>query len=350
MDLLSFDDALKKSKHYKKRHLLLGNGFSIACRQNIFRYDKLFEQADFTSLPQSIRKAFDRLGTTDFEYVIKSLRDSAKIIPAYNNDPLMAKQMLDDAENIKELLVETIAKSHPERPTDIKEEEYIACQKFLSNFNYIYTFNYDLLLYWTIMHNSQGQKPSWEDGFSNSYSDILNQETSDYVVWESSNTHNNKNKIWFLHGALHIFDSVTEIKKYTWNRTDRRLIEQIRDSLNNDLFPLFVAEGSSSEKLEKIRHSDYLNKAYRSFEALQKCLFIYGHSLAENDEHYLQLIERGKIEHIFVGLRGAINSEKNKHKVERTKLMSERRKEHSKNKKIPLKIDFVDMSTMKVWQ
>ena len=116
------------------------------------------------------------------------------------------------------------------------------------------------------------------------------------------------------------------------------------------LFPLFVAEGSSAEKLEKTCHSDYLNKAYRSFEALGKCLFIYGHSLAANDEHYLQLIERGKIEHLFVGIRGDINSDKNRSKVERSALMAIRRKQASKNSNIPLKIDFFDMTSVSVWK
>ncbi|MGL5793951.1 MAG: DUF4917 family protein, partial [Waterburya sp.] len=148
MVLLTFDEAIEKSKCYGKRHLLLGNGFSIACRKDIFCYDKLFEQADFTSLSPSIKKTFDNLGTTDFEYVIKSLRDSAKIISAYRDDLKTAKQMMDDAENIKELLVKTIAKSHPDRPTDIKKTEYIACQNFLRHFDNIYTLNYDLLLYW----------------------------------------------------------------------------------------------------------------------------------------------------------------------------------------------------------
>ena len=71
MSLLTFNDAIEKSKLYSKRHLLLGNGFSIACRPNIFVYKKLFEQADFGSLSPSIKEAFNKLNTTDFERVIK---------------------------------------------------------------------------------------------------------------------------------------------------------------------------------------------------------------------------------------------------------------------------------------
>jgi hypothetical protein len=86
--------------------------------------------------------------------------------------------------------------------------------------------------------------------------------------------------MWFLHGALHVFDSGTEIQKYTWKNTGVRLIDQIRDALSRDYFPLFVSEGTSDEKYEKIRHNDYLAKGYRSFSQITGDLFIYGHSLA----------------------------------------------------------------------
>ena len=40
-----FQTALEMAGQYKKRHLLLGNGFSIACDPNIFTYRSLYEQA-----------------------------------------------------------------------------------------------------------------------------------------------------------------------------------------------------------------------------------------------------------------------------------------------------------------
>lgn len=41
MLLISFNEALKDSTKYNKRHLLLGNGFSIACRSDIFVYKRV---------------------------------------------------------------------------------------------------------------------------------------------------------------------------------------------------------------------------------------------------------------------------------------------------------------------
>lgn len=343
--LHTFQSALKASEKYSKRHLLLGNGFSIACRKNIFRYDALFEQADFSNLTKSARAAFAALDTTDFERVIKALRDAATLAEEYGVAPKTVSSMRRDADALKELLVQTIAKSHPEFPAAIKESEYAACQEFLAHFDTTYTLNYDLLLYWTHMHHESEADIRSDDGFRTSQDDIEEGIESDYVVWESGQSH--EQNMWFLHGALHVFDSGTEVQKYTWRRTGVRLIEQVRNALENDSFPLFVAEGSSDEKLERIRHSDYLAKAYRSFEAIQKgnnCLFIYGHSLAENDEHYLRLIERGKLSHLFVGLFGDPDSKDNRKIVRRAELMTENR---SSNR--PLQVSFYDSASAKVW-
>jgi hypothetical protein len=298
MAVLSFSDALDASSRYAKRHLLLGNGFSIACRPDIFRYEKLFEQADFSKLSRFTKAAFDALKSNDFERVIRALRDGAVLAKVYGASASQVKAMLDDANALKELLVQTIAQSHPALPGDITDGEYAACQRFLDNFSTTYTFNYDLLLYWTHMHHESRSDVQSDDGFRTSQNDIASGVASDYVVWESGQSHDQN--MWFLHGALHVFDSGIEIQKYTWNRTGIRLIEQIREALGRDFFPLFVAEGTSAEKLERIRHSDYLAKAYRSFQEIQHCLFIYGHSLAETDEHYLRRIEQGKLSHIFV--------------------------------------------------
>ena len=86
MNLFSFTEALVHSQGLK-RHLFLGNGFSIACRPNIFVYKKLFERADFSKLSPSAKKAFIALDTQDFEKVIKVLRDAKTVLAAYEGVP-----------------------------------------------------------------------------------------------------------------------------------------------------------------------------------------------------------------------------------------------------------------------
>lgn len=339
MTILTFQQALADSRSLSTRHVLLGNGFSIACRPDIFLYGKLYEQADFSKLSPTAKNAFEALGTQDFERVIKALRDTKQILGAYGGAPQsFINTLQSDADGLRELLVETIAHSHPAWPGEVTNEEYAACRAFISNFKTIYTFNYDLLLYWAQMHTAEGIFPTSDDGFRKSDVDY----DADYVVWEPSQSH--EQNTWFLHGALHVFDAGTEIQKYTWANTGVRLIDQIRNALQKGFFPLFVSEGSSAEKLERIRHSDYLAKAYRSFSEIKGALFIYGHSLAENDEHYLKRIEKGKLSHLYIGLHGNTSSDANKRIIRRADQMANNRRIGTN-----LHISYFDSATASVW-
>lgn len=288
-DLLTFEDALGEVAGGRQPHVLLGNGFSRACRDDIFAYDALFDRANFEALSPHARDAFDRLGTTDFEVVMRSLRQAAKLIDLYQNEnKALADQLTSDADGLRDVLVSAIAGSHPERPADIEEGAYAACKQFLARFHRIFTVNYDLLLYWALMQNEIEPDVPCDDGFRKPEDDV----DAEYVTWEPENTY--QQNVYYLHGALHIFDAGVEIQKYTWINTGIRLIEQVRTALQQDLYPLFVAEGESSQKLERIRHSDFLSKAQRSLLSLGGSLFTYGHSIAENDSHILRLIVKSK--------------------------------------------------------
>lgn len=337
--MLTFQQAIDEAQQYNKRHALLGNGFSISCRPDIFVYGRLFERADFSDLSPSAKLAFEALDTQDFEKVISVLRDASALLTAYKGVKTgLIEQLQKDADGLREVLVQAIASSHPNWPGDISDSEYEFCRAFLSNFNNVYTLNYDLLLYWAVMHDADGKKIESDDGFRTPEGDF----ESEYVVWEPETSRSQN--IWYLHGALHVFDAGTEIQKYTWANTGQRLIEQIRDALEMNLFPLFVAEGKSNEKLDRIMHSEYLAKGKRSFSSIQGALFIHGHSLAANDEHFLKLIEKGKIKHIYVGLFGDESSEDNSAIKSRALRMANNRAQSK-----PLKVSFYDSESAHVW-
>lgn len=341
--LLTFSQALADAAKYNKRHLLLGNGFGISCRPDIFVYGRLFERANFKKLSPSAKLAFEALNTQDFEKVIKALRDSSALLHAYKGSSVeLIQQLKDDANGLREVLVQAIAASHPEWPGEITHSEYKYCRKFLINFNNVYTLNYDLLLYWAVMHDEEvvdNVKIECDDGFRKPEDNY----ESEYVVWEPDTSR--AQTIWYLHGALHVFDAGTEIQKYTWINTGTRLVEQIREALSKDIFPLFVAEGKSEEKLDRIMHNEYLAKGKRSFSSIQGALFIHGHSLAENDNHFFRAIEKGKMSHIYVSIYGDENSEANKAIKTRANLMA-----FNRAKTKPLGVSFYDSETAHVWR
>jgi hypothetical protein len=337
--MLTFKQAIAEAQQYNKRHALLGNGFSISCRPDIFVYGRLFERANFSDLSPSAKLAFEALDTQDFEKVISVLRDASALLTAYSGAKTgLIRQLQEDADGLREVLVQAIASSHPDWPGDISDSEYAACRGFLSNFDNVYTLNYDLLLYWAVMHDADGKKIDSDDGFRTPEGDL----ESEYVVWEPETSR--RQNIWYLHGALHVFDAGTEIQKYTWINTGQRLIEQIRDALEMNLFPLFVAEGKSNEKLDRIMHSEYLAKGKRSFSSIQGALFIHGHSLAANDEHFLKVIEKGKVKHVYVGLFGDEDSEANRAIKSRALRMA-----HNRAQSKPLKVSFYDSVSAYVW-
>lgn len=225
-ELTTFERALQLEPEKRHRHLLLGNGFSIACKKDIFTYGTLFERADFRNLSPNIRRAFELLQTTDFEEVMKALGEASELVDLYSPaSHALATEMSQDSEALKEVLVRAISQSHPEFPAEISNQSFISCRKFLSNFTSLYTMNYDLLLYWTIMQNELEPSLNFDDGFR-----TPDTGPADYVTWEVQKA--NRQDIHYLHGSLHIFQAGHEIQKYTWSNTGVRLVEQIRTALD----------------------------------------------------------------------------------------------------------------------
>lgn len=357
MKILSFSEAIKQAKAYDKKNLLLGNGFSIACVENIFTYSSLFSQANFSKMLQ-VKEVFKSLKTQDFEEVIHALEYSHLVLPSYGKFPKTSALLVKHAQMLKNILIKTIAENHPRRPSDISDNKYQACIKFLNNFldkgGTIYSLNYDLLLYWTLMFGMDKKllKVVPNDGFGkDSEYNEGKVSFSDYVTWQGESNAHGQN-IHYLHGALHIFDNDEKVEKFTWINTGVPLIDQIKEALNQNKFPLFVAEGDSKKKLNKITHSGYLYHSYKSFSQRMitggsqssACLFTYGVSFSINDAHIIKKITKGRVNHLFVSLYGSPDSDDNKKIIKSTQEIKVNR--YSKD----LSISYFDAASAKVWK
>lgn len=357
LKVLKFSAALKKAEAYGKKHLLLGNGFSIACKPNIFAYGSLFEEAEKT-MSKELAAIFVAMGTRDFEEVIRALQHAAAIVSEYRPKFTHTKELLlKDAEKLKTDLIQAVAGRHPVRPNEISEEQYMACRTFLSNFvgagmdGKIYTMNYDLLLYWALMHEEVNLADrihlNHDDGFRKDQDDL----DAAYVEWQGEGAAHGQN-IHYLHGALHLFDACYQLQKYTWVNTGKALVDQANEALKKNLFPVFVAEGDSKSKRTKIQHSAYLHHNFKSFAGVCQtgskkgtALFVYGHSFAKNDAHVLNMIGHGKITHLFVSLFGDPDgavSQKIRANVD--KIVALRPRAYPE-----LKVDFFDAASANVW-
>jgi len=165
---------------------------------------------------------------------------------------------------------------------------------------------------------------------------------AEYVTWDVQKT--GEQNIFYLHGGLHIFDAGPELQKFTWCNTGIALVDQIRESLETDRYPLFVAEGTHDSKLDRIQHSGFLNRAYRSFASIGGSLYIFGLSFGAADEHILRLLDNGKVKEAFISLHGDPNSAGNARIVQRAELMATRRPARR-----PLTLKFFDSNSAAVW-
>ncbi len=323
------------------RHLLLGNGFSISCRPKIFTYGQLFEQADFSKLDRA-RRAFEVLETRNFEQVIRALRSYEQLIDVYTpNDGEVREAAAADAAALREVLVTAVARSHPNRPHDISAAEYLSCRKFLRGYTSINTVNYDLLPYWSLMQDDLGdEKLPCDDGFRKPAEDS----EADYVTWDPDNS--KTQTLRYLHGALHLFDTGVEMQKYTWVNTQVPLIEQIRYALENEQYPVFVSEGTSDEKIDAIRHNDYLSKMYRGFTEIKGSLVVFGHSLDQSDDHIFasRIGLRGKTGRLYVSIHGDPSLKSNASIIQKASSLPLLRKVNR-----PLEVKFFDAESASVW-
>jgi len=151
-------------------------------------------------------------------------------------------------------------------------------------------------------------------------------------------------EIYHLHGALHIFDKKNKIIKNTFSRTDIALKEQTLQNLKDDIYPIFVSEGTSEQKQAKIIHNAYLNHCYKSLgiiggTKLPSNLIVFGTLLKTNDTHIREAILKNKIKNIYFG----ISTEEEKESL------AEFAKQLSKAR-VPKKVYFYDYRTVKVWR
>lgn len=314
---VSFYDALTESEQVA-RHLLLGNGFSIAAHR-AFSYPSLLEAGGV--LAPRLQRIFDTLQTTDFEVAVEAIRQARDLWPIYSDDANARARAREDIDAIKHHLIKAITQVHPRRPSDLEKTSYEICRDFLMLFagpdrnrrGSIFTTNYDLLLYWTVarFHN----EIECDDGFR-----------GHPLMWSETNAEHQN--IFHMHGGLHLYEAENGIRKL---RSDYPLLDQVETLMEKGDLPIFVAEGSSDQKRQRIRGNDYLLHARRAFRRAcldpDTALFTFGHSLRPQDEHLLSLIGRGHCPTLFAGFPGGLENHAANRIYEVTNLLRQKRRD-----------------------
>lgn len=280
----------------EKKSILLANGFSQAWNANIFNYKNLLETADFGARSEVVRRIFDSFKTYDFEKIMKRLIATETVLRIYGADRNLIDVVVSDQEVVKNALITAISQTHPALPRDVTDEQYVTVRKFLKKFDQIFTLNYDLLFYWA--RNKQALEP-------------LNYETDDGFrankTWLGPPSQN----VHFLHGGLHIYDTQAGVKKHACTDEGDSIIEQVRQNMEDGRFPSFVSEPTYERKRARIMHNPYLSFCFQKLAKLRGAMFVYGHSIDDNDKHIFDEINRSAVSLVFVSIYGDPGSSEN---------------------------------------
>jgi hypothetical protein len=302
--IFQFEECLNISS--SKKHLILGNGFSVDIFPDIFNYKKLAEKIT----DPKIKAVFTEFNTSDFEFVVLKLAESLRVLNYYDLEKTIYNKVEKDAEKLKEILISVITLSHPENPSLISNNQYKSCFEFLHHFEEgrKYSFNYDLILYWVYMHFLEDKVNSLksDDGFRTDWDD------NSMVTWEIGREH--QQNLYYLHGAMHIFkDEKATIQKYTWQNGNKTIGQQVKESIENNKFPVFISEGTQEHKLKRIKEDGYLSRSFSSIKSITGDLFVFGHSIRDEDDHVFDIMNSNKgIKKIFISLFGEPETEGNK--------------------------------------
>jgi hypothetical protein len=288
MKLKSYSEVIAHlNKNNRQKHLLLGNGFSMAYDAEIFSYNALnrfIEEID----DDLLRKLFQIINTNNFELVMRQLDNFCQLAEEFSSDKDLKDKIQKASDLLKTTLIDAVKKLHPEHVFQIPENKSESCAIFLNTFlqseGHIFTTNYDVLLYWVLMRNKD-KISSAVDGFGREAEegeDIYSADLEWGVNRGSQNIH-------YLHGALPLFDAGVSIVKEEYDGQNL-LLEKINKRIDQKEYPIFVTGGNGKDKLTHILHNPYLDFCYDKLCNIEGSLITFGFNFGEYDEHIIEAI------------------------------------------------------------
>ena len=272
--------------------LLLGNGFSRGVSPR-FAYERLVESAGLGSRLRAILKSCE---STDFERGLLSIEHTLDVLGALERcahdegDETVVKtiEALDLIALRGELhdgLIHAVHSSHP-KASDIDSDVKSDVRAALASMKDVFTTNYDLLPYWCLLDGGQ-----LIDYFWSSYEAGLRFERSNAEDVASRRRRGaTGTALYYLHGALHLRETADGVRTDKIRRDVKRvghLLETITHRWNEDpdMLPLFVSEGCTELKVERIERSPYLKFASEQLAIGERDVVVFGAAFHEQDAH-----------------------------------------------------------------
>jgi hypothetical protein len=273
--------------------LLVGNGASMVVWPQ-FGYRSLFEIASSAEIAHPLesddRNLFDALDTTNFEQVLASLKTAAIVNSALEID---ANVIQERYESTQRALFDSVHAVHV--PWDYVARRTIpALFKALRDYTFVYSTNYDLLLYWASMENGGKGFLDYFWGGGSTFFD-----GADTDIWT---IRERWTRILFLHGGIHL-RRLRDAGTRKARADEGAILEQFSTEFDGLESPLLISEGDSVDKLGSIRSSDYLTFAHQQFSTHEGGLVVFGHSLSRQDDHLVTPMKNWRGSPIAIAIR-----------------------------------------------
>jgi len=306
MALQTYQDVVNYlQKQHRRKHLLLGNGFSIAYDKKIFSYNalSLFIQKTDNKI---LKKLFRIINTYNFEQIMNQLDVFQRLANDFLEDNNLAGKITNASDALKSSLIDAVSTLHPEQIYEIQKEKSRSCAELLGEYlggdGHVFTANYDLLLYWVLMANISNLG-NVVDGFGrelieqDEYKPDQEPEYGDLEWGQNKDAQH----IHYLHGALHIFDTGVAIEKEIYD--GNYILDNIKKRISKKEYPVFVTAGDGNQKLEHILHNQYLDFCYKTLCEITGSLITVGFRFGDQDHHIINAINKAAKQSISNRLR-----------------------------------------------
>lgn len=284
-----------KIKNRFRKNLLLGNGASIAIDSRL-SYKSLYERVcEGEKLNDEILDMFKYYETTNFEFILKLLLEASQVNEVLNIEDYKTKEYYYE---LRGALISTIREIHPTYTS--VQHLLIPIASFLANFETVLSLNYDLLVYWAMLvGNEEGECQWFKDCF------VRGEFEKDYAyLYKPLPPATGSTIVFYPHGSLFLATDIYGDEIKLSRSIEDCLLETILSKWEEkDYIPLFVSEGTTTEKFRAITRSNYLNSVYDSTLAkIDGSLVIYGWSAGEHDEHIFNAIDHEGITGIAISV------------------------------------------------
>jgi hypothetical protein len=272
--------------------LLIGNGASINISTD-FAYSSLLTNAH---LDPVLTQLFADLATADFESVLESLWHADRVLAALNRP---RRQVNSLYAALRTELAQTVRRVHVAW-SDIPRSTFTSIAGEITSHDLVFTLNYDLLLYWSIMQ-SHPRAPVG-DFFWNAA-----------TIFDPTDVGlaTGRTGILYLHGGLHLWVNDLTGQSGKWSSTGANLLSGFGANLANspNRRPLFVSEGTSLQKLRAIRKSEYLSFARSALTDDAAATVVFGASFGPQDAHVVRSLRIGGRRNIAISILPGTNAE-----------------------------------------